>query len=138
MKGTFDLVKCDENLINVRLWICKDESQCQIFHHEKLQTPDYAQFMHVHFIQTVKVAKTEFNFASPFFLKFAKYDCAVTRFLCTFYFQKWNSRLSLSFSHHLFHNAQITHRLSRRINLMLHYYGILKIYRHCLILIFIQ
>ena len=98
MKGTFDLVKCDENLINVRLWTCKDESQCQIFHHEKLQTPDYAQFMHVHFIQTVKVAKTEFNFASPFFLKFAKYDCVVTRFLCTFYFQKWNSKLSLSFN----------------------------------------
>ena len=98
MKGAFDLVKCDENLINVRLWTCKDESQCQIFHHEKLQTPDYAQFMHVHFIQTVKVAKTEFNFASPFFLKFAKYDCAVTRFLCTFYFQKWNSKSSLSFN----------------------------------------
>ena len=98
MKGTFDLVKCDENLMNVRLWTGKDESQCQIFHHEKLQTPDYAQFMHVHFIRTVKVAKTEFNFASPFFLKFAKYDCAVTRFLCTFYFQKWNSKLSLSFN----------------------------------------
>ena len=101
MKGTFDLVKCDENLINARLWTCKDECQCQNFHHEKLQTPDYAQFMQVHFIQTVKVAKNEFNFASPFFLKFAKYDCAVTRFLCTFYFQKWNSKLSFSFSHYL-------------------------------------
>ena len=138
MKGTFDLVKCDENLMNVRLWTGKDESQCQIFHHEKLQTPDYAQFMHVHFIQTVKVAKTEFNFASPFFLKFAKYDCAVTRFLCTFYFQKWNSLLSFSFGHHLFHNVRITDRFSRRMNLMLHYYGRLKIYIHCLILIFIQ